>query len=298
MIVGPTTFIVGAPKTGTTALANHLAGHPAVFVSNPKEPFYLSENELPGLAAQHELASDADYLALFADGAGQPVRIDASTTTLRSPAAIERAEHLTDGQARYIVGLRKPTRLAHAFHSEQVFQLNEPETDFERAWRRREPAGTGPYAHFLDYREVARVGSQLEELLTLVDRRRVYVYVQEELASEPARLAREVLAFLDLPDDGRETIERVNGNRRHRFPALAAAVLNPPPMLAGPVRALRARLNASDHPLVAALKSRLRPPVARADLEPAFAVELDEFFALEVDRVEAALGRRVEVWHR
>ena len=36
----PNTFIIGAPKSGTTALASYLSAHPAAFVCNPKEPFF------------------------------------------------------------------------------------------------------------------------------------------------------------------------------------------------------------------------------------------------------------------
>ena len=36
----PDFLIIGAPKAGTTALHAALAGHPDVFISNPKEPKY------------------------------------------------------------------------------------------------------------------------------------------------------------------------------------------------------------------------------------------------------------------
>ena len=39
----PNLFIVGAPRCGTTALAQWLSGHSQVFVSTPKEPHYFSD---------------------------------------------------------------------------------------------------------------------------------------------------------------------------------------------------------------------------------------------------------------
>ena len=37
----PAFFMLGAPKCVTTALASHLATHPLIRVSEPKEPNYL-----------------------------------------------------------------------------------------------------------------------------------------------------------------------------------------------------------------------------------------------------------------
>ena len=45
----PDFFIVGAPKCGTTSLAEYLNSNPRVFVTNPKEPFYFCKdfNNIP-----------------------------------------------------------------------------------------------------------------------------------------------------------------------------------------------------------------------------------------------------------
>ena len=43
----PNFFIVGAPKSGTTAMADYLREHPEVFFSDPKEPFFWCDDFAP-----------------------------------------------------------------------------------------------------------------------------------------------------------------------------------------------------------------------------------------------------------
>ncbi|CAN5138666.1 hypothetical protein BH20ACT5_BH20ACT5_07850 [soil metagenome] len=40
----PELYLIGAPKCGTTSLAGWLAGHPEVYFSVPKEPFYWASD--------------------------------------------------------------------------------------------------------------------------------------------------------------------------------------------------------------------------------------------------------------
>lgn len=40
----PNLFILGAPKCGTTSLANWLGEHPRVFMSPMKEPYYFNKD--------------------------------------------------------------------------------------------------------------------------------------------------------------------------------------------------------------------------------------------------------------
>ena len=42
-------FIVGAPRSGTTSLANYLRQHPKVCFSSVKEPMFFAQHDLRGL---------------------------------------------------------------------------------------------------------------------------------------------------------------------------------------------------------------------------------------------------------
>lgn len=42
----PNTFIVGAPKCGTTSLVSYLSQHPQVHISKIKEPHFFSSFDM------------------------------------------------------------------------------------------------------------------------------------------------------------------------------------------------------------------------------------------------------------
>ena len=83
----PNTFIVGAPKCATTAMAEALARHPSVFMSPTKEPHRFGA-DLPGLGVR-SLMPDADYVELFRGVSDEGVVAEASVWTMRSTLAAD-----------------------------------------------------------------------------------------------------------------------------------------------------------------------------------------------------------------
>jgi hypothetical protein len=78
-------FIVGAPRCGTTTLAQFLKAHPAVSFPVVKEPHFFSQNDLRGLGTtSFGAGSSASICAAFLsrDRAGGPL------PTPRSPISI------------------------------------------------------------------------------------------------------------------------------------------------------------------------------------------------------------------
>ena len=107
---GPNLFVVGAAKSGTTALWTHLGAHPDVFMSQVKEPHHYSRGGAPG---QEVVKDPVAYARLFADGAGHRYRGEASPSYLwdaESPGRIREAAP----DARIVISLRDPLERAHA----------------------------------------------------------------------------------------------------------------------------------------------------------------------------------------
>src|SRR6476646_940700 len=87
----PTFFVIGAARSGTTALAEMLRLHPSVFVTRPKEPHFLAFAGRsvafcgPGddlVVNQADVTHVDDYYDLYRDAAGYAARGDASVSTL------------------------------------------------------------------------------------------------------------------------------------------------------------------------------------------------------------------------
>ena len=176
----PNLFIIGAPKCGTSALAQYLSEHPAVYFSDPKEPFFLSD-DYPKLKDQHSLDGLEDYLSLFKDADPEIHAVigEGSTNYLASKVAIEKAIGLNPN-AKFIVMLRDPVEVAHAYHMEQLWARNEDVEDFESAWRLQEERRQGKFIpgncvaqQFLQYRDLRYFRLRLSGFLVWFRKSRV-----------------------------------------------------------------------------------------------------------------------------
>ncbi|MDQ8188167.1 sulfotransferase domain-containing protein [Pelagicoccus sp. SDUM812002] len=196
----PNLFIVGAPKCGTTSLANWLAGHSSVFISDPKEPEYWDFDRKKGWS------SDINRYESYFDNADErhDIVCDASTAYLRSKVAVK---HIVEYSptAKFIVGLRNPVDLAYSWHGELLVEGCENVRDFETAWNLQGCRLAGheiprfcPDSSNLLYGEVARLGAQLRSLKEHVHEDRLFVYTLDEMKKDPNALWCQLLGFLEL----------------------------------------------------------------------------------------------------
>jgi len=120
----PNFLIVGAAKCGTTSLYYYLKQHPDVFMSEIKEPRFLSNRAAnPGRGpgddsiVQSGVRSFDDYLNLFKKSTGMKAVGEASADTLflfeRTIPAIQR--YLDD--PRIVIILRDPVKRAYSAYN-------------------------------------------------------------------------------------------------------------------------------------------------------------------------------------
>ena len=125
-------FIVGAPKCGTTALAQLLSQHPDIVISSPKEPHYFSSDLGTG---GYMPTSDADYHSYFFphNKAEQEIWGEASVWNMYSDIALKRISAYNP-KAKIIVLIRDPAKAAFSLHQQMIYQGHEDEKDFLKAW--------------------------------------------------------------------------------------------------------------------------------------------------------------------
>lgn len=222
----PTFFIVGAPKSGTTALDSYLADHPMIHMARPKEPHYFATD----LPRYRDVSTEADYIRLFDGQTQKRIGGDASVFYLYSKEAIRLIRQFDPG-AKLILMLRNPVEIAHSFHSQLLFGGDEDIESFADAWNAiaARKAGDRIPRHcrareLLYYDEIALLGSQLERVLAEFPREQVHLIFFEDFAADAGHEYRRVLKFLGVPDDGRTDFPRVNANRRHRMPFMPLVI--------------------------------------------------------------------------
>ncbi len=214
----PDFLIIGAPKAGTTALHAALAGHPDVFVSNPKEPKYWLCDGAPPPAwcgpgdrhSQQEWIWQADeYTALF-DGAGEhKARGESTAFYLWSRGAHRRiAEALP--AVRLIAVVRDPIDRAYSNWMHLWSDGLEPEPDFETAFARQDERVAAGWAPFWRYRELGLYGEQLAHLLDYVAADRVLVLRYRDLIDDPRTAVDRACRFLGIREGLVDSLPRDN----------------------------------------------------------------------------------------
>lgn len=295
----PDLFIIGAPKCGTTSLYEYLEGHPQIYMSPVKEPFYFAPDAVRTTHTQFIYGRDEPaYLALFAGARGERWVGEASTRYMLSEAA-PRLVHDFQPAARLVAMVRNPVDMLPALHNERVSLGLEPITDFEEALaadadRRaghRLPPGTD--TRLAEYRAHARYGAQLQRWIDTFGRAALHVIVFDDFVADPAAELRRLLEFLEVDPSyqphsfrARNQSHRTRGwaNALARTPPVAWAAHRVMPRFLGDARATRLRRRLRHTPL-------LRRPYRREPVAPALRRALAGDFAADVAHLSRIVGR-------
>ena len=306
MVPGPTDsrwpdfFIVGAPKSGTTAMYEYLRVHPAVFMPTKKEPHYFARDLDCGTYGDsfYFVRDEARYLGLFAPAAPEQRVGEASVWYLYSSAAAGAIAEKAPG-ARIVAMLRNPVEMLHSLHAQRLASGAEEIRDFaealaaepERRLGRRIPRQTFNQKG-LWYREVVRYGDQVERYFRAFGRERVLVLIYEEFAADPAGAYARVCAHLGVDAAVRPEFRVVNPNTVARIAWLRDFLRQPPPgALAFARRLGRSPLGGVARRAVRDTKAWLQRPERRVPLDPALRARLVAELSAEVERTGFLLGR-------
>ena len=219
----PDLFIVGAPKSGTTSLYEYLDGHPEIFMSPVKEPFYFSPDVVGGPRRRFSYGEDEDeYLGLFAKARNEKRLGEASTRYLASQQAPSLIRAFQP-EARIVVMLRNPVDVLYALHNERVSYGGEEILDFEEALAADEDRMAGrrlrPHSNpaWAVYRNWVQYGRNIANWLDSFPREQLHVIIFDDFAADAPGELRRLLDFLEVDPDYRPASyapRRVSHRRR------------------------------------------------------------------------------------
>ena len=302
-MVNPNFFIIGAPKSGTTALAHYLASHPNVFISSPKELFYWSEDH-PVARTRHNVFQLDQYLEYFrrAEPKRHLVVGEGSTNYLQSRTAVSNILEFNP-QSKFIVLLRDPVEVAYGMHGELMRHYFEDEPDFRTAWdlqaARREgnriPKGS-VMVNQLQYEDVVNYAEQMRRFFDLVpaSQRRVFLFTQ--FARDTRSVYAETLRFLGLEDDGRTEFPRVNEARQYRSGLIGKVYQNPPAFLEPVMKRFRVWYSGRSDAWKESVAKMLSRKEPRKKLDPEFEGELRSRLTPMVEQLESVLELDLSSW--
>src|SRR5215211_5523906 len=192
----PNFLIIGAMKSGTTALYYYLEQHPEIYMSPVKEPNFFSSQERENAA--DAVTNIGTYQHLFRGGSGEKAIGEASHSYLYEPsAAAEIRRHVPE--ARLIAILRNPIDRAYSHFLHMVRSGAEPLDDFAQALR-EEKVGVHKERTFQDYIGRGLYYDQLERYFGTFPREQIRVYLYEDLRDAPIRTVQDAFRFLKVDD--------------------------------------------------------------------------------------------------
>lgn len=193
----PNFLIIGAMKSGTTALYYYLEQHPQIFMSPVKEPNFFCYEERENSDSKAITRIEA-YQNLFKNVSDEKAIGEASHCYLYNPKAVARIQnYLPD--AKFIAILRNPVDRAYSHFLHTVRDGTEPLTDFAQALR-EEKTGVHQNRDCLDYVGRGRYYEQLKRYFDAFGREQVKVYLYEDLSNTPVDTLQDAFRFLGVDD--------------------------------------------------------------------------------------------------
>lgn len=285
----PNLFVIGASKSGSSALHAYLSPHPDICMSREKEPcFFVDQAELekawPIMARQDCSHKWDAYLDLWAGGQNARYRGEGSVYYSQAPHRSGVAARIAAAypDARIIYTVREPVARAIGHYWQRFKEFQEP-LPIDQAMR----------ANAL-YRDTSNYALQLEEYLKYFDKSQIKVVVAEDLRSKRRETLAEVIAWLGLDDYDyaeEEITERHKSpptTRKERFPLVSKA------RNSGLWAFARKHLPKG---IVDGLREATTTTFAKAEVDESGAREyLARHLAPRRAAFEAMIGRHIEAW--
>lgn len=288
----PEFLIVGAPKSGTTALTRYLSVHPGIFMPRGIELHYFGRD----LIKSEKFPRDWDaYMSWFTSASTGQVIGERSVTYLYSTTAAEEISRCNPA-AKIIMMLRDPVDMIYALHSQLLFGGGEDIADFREALDAEQDRRNGrriprdvQIVQQLFYRGIAGYSEQVERYFDVFGREHVLVILYDDFRRSVSDVYSQTLAFLGVDASYQPEFPVVNPNKRVRSRLLRGALDALPRdrwygqiLVPAPLRWRLARFN--------------RVEQAREPLPAKLRQELQAEFADETRRLSGLLGRDLTHW--
>ena len=291
----PNFLIVGAPRAGTTSLYYYLKSHPEIFLSMPKEPFFLAfagekfsdpEKITPSLISRF-----TDYQRLFRDSGLFPARGEASTYYLyfhRKTIANIKKYFPDHRQLKIIAVLRNPAKRAfsHYLFNKRNGKENLPFMEALRAEASRKKNG-GHFTYY--YQSVGFYHEQIKDYLDNFDRVKIILF--DDYAKDPLGTVRALYSFLEVdaghvPDTGK--IYNPAGEARSKILLQLTYGNNPLNRLLTKILPKKLR----DEMTRLSSKYNLR----RTAMKTAETAYLQKLYQLEIKKLSGLTGQDLSMW--
>jgi hypothetical protein len=217
----PDFFIVGHPKSGTTALYEMLRRHPDIYMPELKETrFFAPELHPAADRSNNRPQTLEEYVSLFAAKGAAQRSGEASPSYLRSRTAAERIAAVRP-DARLIALFREPASFLNSLHLELLRDQVETEGDLRKAMAleaERSKDSERLRSPGLVYSEYVRYVEQLRRYHAVFPREQMLILIYDDFRDDNEGTVKEVLRFLGVDGAGKVQTMQANPTVRVRSP--------------------------------------------------------------------------------
>ncbi|AFZ34987.1 sulfotransferase [Stanieria cyanosphaera PCC 7437] len=228
----PNLFIVGQPKSGTTALHQFLGQHPEIYMASIKEPHFFCDDFHQESDRYHQtqlffdFREEKDYLKLFTKIKNEKIAGESSTQYLYSQVAAQKIYEFNP-EAKIIIILREPATFLYSLHSHYVKFTEENEENFIKALtlesvrksgKMLSPRVTSP--SYLYYSERIKYYEQVKRYYDIFNSSQIKVILFEDFKNNNEQTYQEILKFLQVNPNFSPQYEAINVNKEVKFKAL------------------------------------------------------------------------------
>jgi hypothetical protein len=299
----PNFLIIGAAKSGTSALWHYLMQHSEIYMVPRKHTrFFAYDAEDPGFhgppprdpGTPYSVVKVEDYHALFAGVADEKAIGEISWTYLYRPEAPGRIKEYAPNM-KLLAILRHPTDRAYSHYRQNIRAGREQITDFIQALEEEEVRVRNGWWPEFHYVQVGLYSAQLKRYLELFDRDQIRIYLHDDFEANPSGFLRNVLQFLDVDDSFTpEAFTQYNSAATPKSKALHTFLQS---MKAGRPAVERFIPKGQRHLVVRIGSSLHKRNLARPELSPKVRKRVtDEYFREDILRTQDLIERDLSFW--
>lgn len=296
----PNFLIIGAAKSGTTALHHCLKQHPQVYMSPRKETYFFAfeGQEVRFRGPGDEEANESAitnleaYQEQFRDVHGEVAIGEATPWYLYSERAAQNIQRRIP-DAKLIAVLRNPVDRAFSSYLHVVRDGRESLSFGEGLLAEDERVGQG-WEFIWHYRRAGAYAAQVQRYLDLFPREQMRFYLYEDFLADPALLLKDMYGFLGV-DTGFEadTSFRPNATGVPKSQLLGRLLLRPNPIKTTVKRLTPERLRDARYKLSQRINRLLieKPSVDKATYDEVLAS-----YRSDISTLQDLIGRDLSVW--
>lgn len=192
----PNFLIIGAAKSGTTALYEYLSQHPQIYMSPVKEPHFFSLGSKSGKKIKFN--NIEEYQELFKDVSEERAIGEASPSYLYFPETYQRIQQSIP-QTKLIAILRHPVDRAYSNFLHNQFLGWEKIEDFSETLEAEKTRyGNRRWGYAFYYKDCGFYYSQLKRYFDNFPQNQIKVYLYDDLQKDSQRLMQNIFAFLEV----------------------------------------------------------------------------------------------------